>query len=1167
MSLSEIHTELESHAWVTLTNENKSLKRGQVCSLASERGKLQLTTTGTALFITCRELLDERLITSRLHKGYNALVEVVNVAPEGSYNLRIIYIYGVVENLSNISIALSKTNLDQSRKIKLGNNSDEIKIAIKNDCLFKIDEDSNDLYAFIYTSNYASHELNNFEEKNTGEQEKLLESSKVLNNNSIVIIGKTLQLAIREVALGDETYLKCQRMALRTNNHVNRAIRLVKVNLEFDFLDAPKIMQDFARKQMEKINSMNDGYLSTWDKYGTEEGKILLEKAKSTGVIHVIKSEPYGDGDQIKVFVETDYTEILSNNDSLLASNTEPEYLKNTELTWEEYIENELQIHQKKNDLASSLKWPVEESYEQNSMEANDVEDVSEEADIGEEDISEVVGIKKVEKNSLVLNIGSLPKNTTLKYSIFGEKIQVERRMTARQKISEATCAMPILGALIEEGGIVALKERPKKIEPLTRYVEDKIFPKNKPTDMQKQAIDIMLNTPDIALIQGPPGTGKTTVMTAVIERLNEIADKKGGVKGEILVSGYQHDAVDNLTSRLSVNSLPAIKFGKQSGTADAITTTDEKISFWRKQIADAVKNNSPEVMINTQYNSLLHLYSNYIENPNNNKAIILLTRSVELLEATDNINFNHKTKLLIEEIKIQSAPKSEYKIRCIRALRTTVCSFNDDGALRAKELIDALNSDLTDEQQDLLNKVISTSKVIETDLKALIELKRELLLKYKPDIRLNINMLRGDVVQLTQESLNKLAQQAHIKEPKNQILSKYLFNLENNPNGIKKSIADYNLVYGATTGQSEGRELREAKLGRSRAGDVVFGTVMIDEAARAAPRDLMIPMVQAEDRIILVGDHRQLPHMVEDSIVESIKDNEDKSDVIEKHIKHSMFQYLFGRLKELEKQDGIKRTITLDAQFRSHPLLGKFASDQFYEKHGEAYRSDLPADLFSHKLKGIEDKAAVWIDVPNRLGKEEKNESNSTFRTCEANKIAEALSQWIDSEEGKDLSFGIISFYKAQVTEILKALVKYGITEKVPGGYQICEAYKMLKDENGKPTEERLRIGTVDSFQGMEFDIVLLSVVRSCNETQLISKRLDRSIFGHLMSVNRLCVSMTRQKKTLIVFSDTKFVHSSRAENAIPEVRNYLMLCQKEEQSQSVFIEHENNIKGVNNE
>ena len=64
-------------------------------------------------------------------------------------------------------------------------------------------------------------------------------------------------------------------------------------------------------------------------------------------------------------------------------------------------------------------------------------------------------------------------------------------------------------------------------MKPLTGFVRAKVF-KNPPTPMQERAIDVALNTPDIALIQGPPGTGKTTVIAAILERLNEIATKDG---------------------------------------------------------------------------------------------------------------------------------------------------------------------------------------------------------------------------------------------------------------------------------------------------------------------------------------------------------------------------------------------------------------------------------------------------------------------------------------------------------------------------------------------------------------------------------------------------------------------------------------------------------------
>ena len=103
---------------------------------------------------------------------------------------------------------------------------------------------------------------------------------------------------------------------------------------------------------------------------------------------------------------------------------------------------------------------------------------------------------------------------------------------------------------------------------------------------------------------------------------------------------------------------------------------------------------------------------------------------------------------------------------------------------------------------------------------------------------------------------------------------------------------------------------------------------VIVDEAARVSPRDLMIPMSQGK-RIILVGDHRQLPHIIDEEVAKRMEEGEDVTDESE-WLKKSMFQYLFSeRLKALEDADDITRRVTLDKQFRMHPELGQFRQPQ----------------------------------------------------------------------------------------------------------------------------------------------------------------------------------------------------------------------------------------------
>ena len=192
--------------------------------------------------------------------------------------------------------------------------------------------------------------------------------------------------------------------------------------------------------------------------------------------------------------------------------------------------------------------------------------------------------------------------------------------------------------------------------------------------------------------------------------------------------------------------------------------------------------------------------------------------------------------------------------------------------------------------------------------------------------------------------------------------------------------------------------------------------------------------------------------------------------------------------------------------------------SDQFYAPYGEAFHSPLPASDFAHTLPAYAGPAA-WLNVPNNHGDELKGQSKS--RPVEAFAIATELKRLMDSPGGRNLTFGIISFYSAQVKAINAELEKIGIAIHVEEGEktEIVSPYKELRAASGRIVE-RLRNGTVDAFQGMEFDVVFLSMVRS-NDFPDKNELDSRKKYGHLMSPNRLCVAMSRQNRLLIVAGD----------------------------------------------
>ncbi|OEU12767.1 hypothetical protein FRACYDRAFT_163510, partial [Fragilariopsis cylindrus CCMP1102] len=61
------------------------------------------------------------------------------------------------------------------------------------------------------------------------------------------------------------------------------------------------------------------------------------------------------------------------------------------------------------------------------------------------------------------------------------------------------------------------------------------------------------------------------------------------------------------------------------------------------------------------------------------------------------------------------------------------------------------------------------------------------------------------------------------------------------------------------------------------------------------------------------------------------------------------------------------------------------------------------------------------------------------------------------------------------------------------------------------------IRIGTIDSFQGQECDIVLFSSVRSNTINEL----------GFVRDPRRLCVALTRARKGLVVVGDSSCLNS----------------------------------------
>lgn len=945
-----------------------------------------------------------------------------------------------------------------------------------------------------------------------------------ITEDTITLFGKDyyleFQLEEEDTVFKDEKFnffeiKKIGKYSKKDKNSYIASLLKLAIGRSIKILDKKEHVSNSIAKRIKE----DRGYLNLWEKYASIEGDFLINKARQIGEIKINSASNLEEGYRVLYLENREQIEKLKVGDCLELQKKLPSYFLYEEMDWNDY-RNECEIRKMENEESDM---EVEEILDDNlfSETVDTPQFISEDEQILDKKKKKTnnrIKIYKInkEENSILVENFSIKdiEKKHLILSILGDQLQIERREKARDKIKEGKAAMPTIGLILNgslENIEKLMENKIDKIDSLTPFVKDKIF-KNEPTQRQKEAIEIALNTPDIAVIQGPPGTGKTTVITAIIERLNERVDKKEDNKGKILITSFQHDAVKNVISRLRINSLPTLKFGRKD---EDDFFTEKEIENWCEEVRDKLNQNVSNLEKNLEKEGLLNLYKEYLILPSE-------YTEEKLLLAIKKISVNSK---LIERIDTYLSESSfnedSILLNNIRKFRTTKEGFLDGGAeicyniyISLKELVK--NNKKFENTLKLLEKgyLIKDNEVDEDFLKSMFILKNNLLNLLIPKPIYKKERINNEI-----KEIYKIAEQ-ELCTPKNEeekIIFNFYNEISNNSLFIKKILENYCFVYSATTQQSEGVEIRKAK-GKVRE-DPIYDVVIVDEAARVNPLDLMIPLSQATKKIILVGDHRQLPHVYNEDIFDELQnDGEIDENLREKGISQSMFEYLKEKADELEKKDNIKRTITLDRQYRMHKLLGNFINQNFYEVYNEGFHSPLADEIFKQDFYKT---PLVWIDVKNTVDKEIKK-GTSRKRESEANIIVNKLKEMITSGKGKKLTYGVISFYKAQVDEIIEKLKKEGLNDKV-------------------------KVGSVDAFQGMEFDVMFLSVVRTNTKESLNS----RFPYGFLASENRLCVALSRQKRLLVVVGDSDIFYSKEwkelAKKSVPAMVNLYELCLKE--------------------
>lgn len=1087
---------------------------------------------------SCKQIEDEIL------SGAPSLKRLCMARPDGSATFEAAIFDGRKENYGSVEIGVDETIVEYVRK-SLGHTvkAESLCESLKYD--FVYERDDGQTFFFIITGPALERDL-------LAEDLKIPDKIKIGRHapkaypngaNSFKVLGDqaTFVACETEVTPGRSIYLMT-KYNQRKNRAVNdRSVRLTLGVLNFaNWTEAGEVSR-IVKSQLLKSKENDNSYFHKWDKFGNMEGELLLDKARRAGVLRYHDfHETSDDGiPLIKVDLDHEAPEEWNYVTSIELVNEDlPAYLEYADLTFEAFV---------KKILPEGADFDKETKRRANPNPIFELEAVTMDR--------KALYIRKAE---------SLPtKSGRFIMSLVGDMTQIKRREEARRRIYEGRSANPALKLIIEEGGNPPMRRSPRKIEALTPFVRRKIFPKHDPTPKQEAAIRIALNTPDIALIQGPPGTGKTTVIAAILERLNEDADKRHVNAGSVLLTGFQHDAVENLIDRVKINSLPVRKFGNRpNGGENEEDRYVLKIESWCHEIAEKIRAKYPDLRKTEDETFLDNLCLQYATQPSATIADRIIDFAAAEGSPVDN-DVRARAKKMLDSVKrrnIDEMRKAEV-VRCIRNLRISREGFMDDGPDRAIELqlaLEEVEGCPIFRGMDALEEATLMVGGEEPDdalLDKLYDLKCLLMLHFVPPPTFRREKRNAEVARLAADVRESIG--AHRQKNAGSIefaFARFLSVLERNPTAVMNTLSDYSFAYAATCQFSSSDKMRRVKIQTAGEGDdspdVEYDYVIVDEAARVGPLDLRIALSQGK-KIILVGDHRQLPHIVNEEVSRKLEtgakigENEELD-----WLNKSMFYYLFHkRILELEARDNIPRHITLDMQYRMHPVLGDFISKNFYEhfdptEHFGSGLNDqwrrlygceppldgdsrwvelLKAEKLFHSLPGTDSSPVVWLDVPEDLGGYDRARSGSLYRDVEARAIRKYYSLWSTSPQGQDLSYGIISFYKEQVNKIRRQI-------------------------GGGENSEKLRIGTVDSFQGMEFDVVFLSLVRTSRKSRQDENIAEKAarIYGFLSLYNRLNVSMSRQKKLLVLVGDAGLTRAPFAEKYIPGLVNFRKLCEE---------------------
>ena len=315
--------------------------------------------------------------------------------------------------------------------------------------------------------------------------------------------------------------------------------------------------------------------------------------------------------------------------------------------------------------------------------------------------------------------------------------------------------------------------------------------------------------------------------------------------------------------------------------------------------------------------------------------------------------------------------------------------------------------------------------------------------------------------------------------------------------NSIKSTLSEAQIIVATTSTMNSRSALFNIKH---------FDLVIIDEASQILEPNIVGILTarqeegRAIDRFILVGDHKQLPAVVQQ---QGEADVEETSSVLENIHLSSCANSLFERLILTERAAGRTDFIgTLHKQGRMHPDIADFANRKFYAKeqlecvplahqletelsYNEESEDALDNALKAHRMIFIPSMPCKQLNISEKVNTDEARIIADLLR-----RLYRQMSKDFDPQK----SVGVIVPYRNQIAMIRKEIERLEI-----------------------PALEDISIDTVERYQGSQRDVILYSfTIQSRYQLDFLTAN---TFYEEGQPIDRkLNVAITRARKQLIL-------------------------------------------------